>query len=373
MRQKLNALVSKHFRYPRHLKALLQHAGPRKTANVLLVEWERINRRTQLRGRPYYYFVDPCNVCQLRCPLCPTGTGDLERSQGWMRLDEYQTILAKIAPYAVEVSLHNWGEPLLNRNIFDIIASTSRLGIATNMSSNLSLDLPDLGERLVTAGLEYLIVSMDGATQDVYSQYRVRGDIELVQRNVRSVVEAKRRLGSKTPIVEWQFLVFKHNEHEMDVARAMAPQLGVDRLRFRSPGPPIGEMENRDLEEKWMPTNPAYWDFHPGRLRKEGYWWNEPCFYLYRSMTVNPGGGVAGCCIVYKEQQDFGNLLREDLEAIWNSPKYRASRALFGHQPIARAGSICDGCYLFNRHVSPNLVQPLNVIQAEERVPVGAR
>jgi MoaA/NifB/PqqE/SkfB family radical SAM enzyme len=352
--QRLQAAISKYFRYPRHLAALLRHAGVRKTANVLLVEAERLSRRTHLRGKPYYYFVDPCNVCNLRCPLCPTGTGDLARSRGLMSLAEYQVLLEKIAPYAVEVSLHNWGEPLLNKDIYDIIGLTSRRGIATNLSSNLSLDKPDLAERLVTSGLEYLIVSLDGVTQESYGEYRRRGDIKLVFDNLRAIVETRRRLKRKTPVIEWQFLVFPHNEHEMDAAREMAPRLGVDKLRFRSPGLPYEQMYNRDLQEKWMPTNPAYWDLHPGRLRKDGYLWDEPCYYLYRSMTVNPGGGVAACCIVYREAQDFGNLVRQDLDTIWNNRQYVASRDLFTRTGMAthlRAGTICDGCFLFKRHL----------------------
>lgn len=351
MRQQTRALISKYFRYPRHLAALLRHAGVRRTANVLLVESERLLRRTRLHGRPYYYFIDPCNVCNLRCPLCPTGTGELKRKQGMMSLAEYQVILDKISPYAVEVSLHNWGEPLLNKDIFKIIRSTADRNIATNMSSNLSVERANLGEELVRSGLEYLIVSLDGVTQDVYQSYRVRGKLDLVFENLRSIVEAKRRLGSSTPVIEWQFLVFKHNEHQMAHARTLAEEIGVDHLRFRSPGLPYNSINDEALGEKWMPTDPAFWDLHPSRLNRQGYLWDEPCYYLYRSMTVNPGGGVAACCIVYREQQDFGCLLHTDLDEIWNNRQYQASRALFGRQPTQRARTICDGCYLFKRPV----------------------
>lgn len=363
MNRSVQALVSKYFRYPRHLLALIQHAGVRKAANVLLVESERIRNRTLLRGKPYYYFVDPCNVCNLRCPLCPTGNGDIERSRGMLKYKDYQVILDKIAPYAVEISLHNWGEPLLNKEIFDIIRATSHRGIATNMSSNLSIEKDNLGERLVESGLEYLIVSLDGVTQDVYEQYRARGNIDLVFQNMRSIMEAKKRLKSKTPKIEWQFLVFKHNEHQIEQARAMAEEFGVDRFRLRSPGFPLGDYklvskaEQEAAEDKWMPTDPSYWDLHPGILRKEGYLWDEPCYYLYRSMTVNPGGGIAACCIVYKERQDFGNLVHDDLETIWNNDKYQRSRSLFGKNPADRAGTVCDGCFLFKRPMGVQVVQ----------------
>lgn len=356
MKDQIEATIARYFRYPRHLQALLRHAGPRKAANVLLAEWELYRRATTLRSRPYYYFIDPCNVCNLRCPLCPTGTGELQRNRGMLKLDEYHQILDKIGPYAVEVSLHNWGEPLLNKDIFDIIRLTTDRGIATNMSSNLSLEKENLGERLVRSGLEYLIVSLDGVTQETYEQYRVRGKLDLVMANIREIVAAKRRLGSRTPVIEWQFIVFKHNEHEMEAARTLAPQLGVDHLRFRAPGLPYHRMHDEELGSKWMPTNPAYWELNPTRLNEQGYLWDEPCYYLYRSMTVNPGGGVAACCIVHKERQDFGCLLHDDLDTIWNNDSYKGSRALFGARPAGRAKTICDGCYLFKR---PGATAPL--------------
>ncbi|NTU79346.1 MAG: radical SAM protein [Chloroflexales bacterium] len=377
--------VSKYFRYPRHLIALVHHAGPRKAANVLLAETERLLRRTTLRSRPYYYFVDPCNVCNLRCPLCPTGNGLLDRSKGMLKLKDFEVILSKIAPYAVEVSLHNWGEPLLNKEIFSIIGATSRRGIATNMSSNLSIEKEDLGERLVESGLEYLIVSLDGVTQDVYERYRVRGEIDLVFHNLRSIVEAKRRLKSSRPVIEWQYLVFQHNEHQMAEAQRLASEIGVERFRFRSPGFPLGDYKlvgapaQEEAEAKWMPTNPAYWELHPGQLRKAGYLWDEPCYYLYRSMTINPGGGVAACCIVYKERQDFGNLVRDELDTIWNSDRYRRSRQLYTSDP-GQAGTVCDSCFLFKRPLGVAVAQRqaalippemIGVTPASQRTPEG--
>jgi MoaA/NifB/PqqE/SkfB family radical SAM enzyme len=381
MLQWLRGNIAKYYRYPRHLVALLQHAGPRKTANVLQVELERLQGRTRLRGKPYYYFVDPCNVCNLRCPLCPTGNGTFARTKGMLKLADYQVILEKIAPYAVEVSLHNWGEPLLNKDIFGIIEATSTRGIATNMSSNLSIEKERLGDQLVEAGLEYLIVSLDGITQDVYEQYRVRGDVELVIENLRSVVEAKRRRGAKRLTVEWQFLVFKHNEHQIPAAEELARKIGVDRFRLRAPGFQLSDYklkarpEQVAAEEKWMPTDPSYWELHPGQLRKEGYLWDEPCYYLYRSMTVNPGGGIAACCIVYKERQDFGNLLHDDLETIWNNEQYQRSRALFGPNPADTAGTICDGCFLFKRPAGVAAAQGLAAAPfvAEDQITVAPR
>jgi MoaA/NifB/PqqE/SkfB family radical SAM enzyme len=226
-------MIKKPVRYAQQLAYRLRQAGPRKTLNIVAAELERRLRRTTLRSRPYFYYVDPCDACNLRCPLCATGNGS-KHVRGMLSLDEYKAIFAKIAPYAVEVGLYSWGEPLLNKAIFDMIRHTADHGIRPILSSNLSLRIPNLGERLVAAGTGKLIVSLDGTTAESYERYRVRGDFELVLANMREIVAARRRMGSKTPIVEWQFVVFKHNEHERAVACAMARELGVE-LRFAAP------------------------------------------------------------------------------------------------------------------------------------------
>ena len=375
MRRQLQAARAS-VRSPARLAYWLRRAGVRKTANMLLIEAERAMRRTRLRGKPYYYFVDPCNVCNLRCPLCVTGNGLLDRSRGLLRLQDYQTILDKIAPYAVHISLHNWGEPLLNPEIFEIIGATGKRGIAPTMSSNLNVEKDRFGERIVESGLDYLIVSLDGLTQQTYEQYRVRGKIDLVFDNIRAIIEARKRLKRHTPLIEWQFLVFRHNEHEVERARAQAASLGVDRFRPRSPCFPLQDYKLVDqpaqaaAEARWMPADPTYWEQHPGALRRAGYLWDEPCFYLYRTMTVNPGGGLASCCLAYKERQDFGNLLRDDLETVWNNEQYRRSRALFARAPAKRAGTVCDSCFLFKRPLGVAIAgeQTRTRLIAEERV-----
>ena len=107
-----------------------------KTLNMGIVELERGLKRTHLSGKPYYFFIDPCSYCNLRCPLCATGAKTHERIQGMLGLEDYKVLLDKIAPYAVTVALHNWGEPLLNPEIFKMIRMTSNRRIHTVLSSN---------------------------------------------------------------------------------------------------------------------------------------------------------------------------------------------------------------------------------------------
>src|SRR5512139_2073818 len=129
-------------RVRRYLNPVLRHGTPRKIANMLLAEAELRLRRTVLRARPYYYLIDVCNVCNLRCPLCPTGNDSLGRVQGIMRFAEYRQILDQVKPYALVASLYNHGEPFLNKDIFEIIAYTASRDIATNVSSNFNWPVP---------------------------------------------------------------------------------------------------------------------------------------------------------------------------------------------------------------------------------------
>ncbi|HKA30339.1 MAG TPA: hypothetical protein VKH82_13235, partial [Candidatus Binatia bacterium] len=126
----------------RYLNPLLRHGTPRKIANIVLAEAELRLGRTVLSSYPYYYLIDICNVCNLRCPLCPTGIDKLGRVQGVMRFDEYRRILDKVKRYALVVSLYNHGEPFLNKDIFAIVDYTARNNVATNVSSNFNWPVP---------------------------------------------------------------------------------------------------------------------------------------------------------------------------------------------------------------------------------------
>src|SRR5687768_8796297 len=124
-------------RKARHIDLLRRYARPRKLVNIARAEASRSRGDIVLKSRPYIYTIDTGNYCNLRCPLCPTGYHGLERPQAVMNLQNYETILEKIRPYAIEAILHNWGEPFLNPDILPIIRATKKAGIGTTISSNL--------------------------------------------------------------------------------------------------------------------------------------------------------------------------------------------------------------------------------------------
>jgi len=287
-----------------------------------------------------------------------------------LSLSQYKEIFNKIKVYALVVSLYNHGEPLLNPDVFSIIEHTHRNQVGTNISSNFNWPRPVDVNDFIQSGLDYVTVSLDGVTQESYEQYRVRGDISEVFENLMRLASAKKALKSKTPLIEWQFIVFKHNEHEMSAAKKLASEIGDDLLRFVSPAMQPEDIHKAELQEKWMPDNPLYWERNPKLVEERGHIFDRACFYLYRSMFIYPGGGVTPCCFAHDDGQDFGNIYKNSVSEIWNNKAYRSARMLFSKKAPSesRKETICDKCTIF-RQDGAHLcgVRPARDLFLEER------
>ena len=219
----------------------LRYFSWRKLINILLIEAELKLNRKRVRGKPYEWEVDTTNICQLKCPLCHTGLDNIHRAKGVMSFETYRKTVDEIKNYCVWLTLYSWGEPFLNKDIDEYIAYAHRARLATIISTNLNKPLTtEMAEAVVRSGLDTMIVSLDGVTQEVYEQYRVAGCLDRVLDNLRLLVETKRRLGFETPYLEWQFIVMKQNEHQIEAARALAEEIGVNGIIFKKVDFPWG-------------------------------------------------------------------------------------------------------------------------------------
>jgi radical SAM protein with 4Fe4S-binding SPASM domain len=335
-------------RKSRHVSQLLRYGRPKKFLNLLHVEWSLKRGKTKLNCFPYIYIIDPCNVCNLRCPLCPTGARNLQRPQGMLSFECFQSIVNQIKEYAIEINLYSWGEPFLNRDIFKMIRYAHEARIGTNLSSHFNGISDELIEQIIDSGLDEINVSIDGATQEVYEIYRRRGNLENALTSLEKLQRRKREKKSQTPVVEWQFIVMKHNEHQIDKARNLAQELGVEKFRLLGVGLPFDDLTNLQLAAEWMPEDPHFRNYHPEKILQQGYLYDEPCFYLYRTLVINPKGEVAPCCAIHHKKWDFGNIIADDLPSIWNNERYQSARSLFSYHPIDnRTETVCDICPLF--------------------------
>ncbi|MHC4532313.1 MAG: radical SAM protein [Planctomycetota bacterium] len=339
--------VPQYTRLRRSLMTLWRHSTARRILNLSAIELQRKMRVRKVWGYPYVIIIETGNVCNLACPLCPTGLGLKGRERKFMSLEMFKKIIDTFARRAYEVILHNWGEPFLNKDIFRMIRYCADKNLGTSLSSNLSLNNLD-AHAIIDSGLEYLIVSIDGTTQDIYSKYRVGGDLDMVLRNLANIVRVKRERKSKTLFIEWQFIVMKHNMGQISDAKRMATHIGVDLIRFIPPGLVFGLENGSEMAKQWFPYVPGDIKQHvPERFAQTPM--SGSCFYLYRSVTINPTGAVAPCCAVWEEKDDFGNMTETDYMKLWNNELYRNARALFSRKKSPSVKTPCIYCNLFSK------------------------
>jgi MoaA/NifB/PqqE/SkfB family radical SAM enzyme len=365
--------VPQYTRNERHLWSVRAHGNAHKWSNLLLAEAERKMRRIAVKSHPYLLIIDPCNYCNLQCPLCPTGIGQLGREQAMLSFEHFRQYFDPFAPYLFEAYMHNWGESLLNKQVFKMIEHAQESNVGTNLSSNMVKTSSDDIDKLLDCGLEYLVVSLDGTSQETYVQYRVRGNYERVVENMSELLRRRQARGKKTPKVEWQFIVMKQNQHQVAEAEALSRKLGVDYMRFIPVGMPFEFRNRKQVADQWYPTEFEGRTFSDHTEQQFGQAAKPaPCFYLYRSVVVNPDGGVSPCCVVYKKNRDFAELTPGiDVHAMWNNEKYHSARSLYSSTVLPnRRATVCDVCDIFARH--PAKV-PKRAASKEQLVQIGVK
>lgn len=297
--------------------------------NQSLLQRELREQRTVLASHPTTLMLDPASVCNLRCPFCPTGAGYGDFPRTVLSPEQFSRIVGNLRADLIQrVELYNWGEPLLNPNLADFIRFFSERKAETEVSTNFSQR--DYDETylatLVTSGLSTLIVSIDGATQETYERYRIRGNLERVLGNMRRLVAVMREMRSETPTVVFKMLLNRHNQDEVEAAERLAQELGVVFLlneKFWCPD---------EVREEWAAGDASV----PSPL--QGYT-IEPeavistyCRQLWESVIVTATGDVHPCCLTYEPEHAIGNLANEDVMAIRNN-----ERAVYLRRLVTRA------------------------------------
>lgn len=322
-----------------HLKEYIRCTTPKKFVNLILLKSQRFFRLDKVSGMPYKYFIDPINICNLRCPLCPTGKGVLARPRGRLKLEDLKRIVDEIAPFAYRIELYNWGEPFLHPDIFEMIEYIGQYRISTGLSSNLNHMNPQMAEKLVNSGLNQILVSIDGATQQSYEIYRRNGKLDVVLKNLELIINTKIKFHRSNPFIIWRMLVGRHNEHEVEIVRKKAKEIGVDSF---TTGSLYVNTNDPEQIEQWVPLNPKYNPYSKKDHSIENTW---DCNDLWESMVINWDGGIAPCCWLHDSQFDFGNVSTETIREVWHSATYEsARRVILGRGRKNDIRTICHRC-----------------------------
>jgi radical SAM protein with 4Fe4S-binding SPASM domain len=276
-------------------------------------------------------------MCQLACPGCPQSNPlfKIQTRGQLMSMRVFEQILSDLGNYLYRIQFYDYGEPFLNKQLLKMISLATEYNIGSQVSTNFSFPFrDDFYREIVESGLEHLIIALDGMTSDSYSRFRVNGKYELVQRGLRQIVDWKRRLRSRFPLVEWQFIIFDHNRHEIDSVRAMAREIGVDRLCLKyDAGASSLKWTRRDqLKAKAL-----------NRFRLHS------CLWLWGALLIDYDGTVHPCCNSAR-RETIGNLNVTPVRELWNSNSMKELRYYVRQQHHASAslaiGSppLCRGC-----------------------------
>lgn len=329
----------------RKLQLSTQVLTPRKFYNLLIKEIQTFLGHSRLFYYPNRLTVDIGNICNLRCPLCPTGRGDKGASKGFMKLREFKSIIDELGLFLTHLELHNWGEPLLNKELVDMVQYAKDRHIPTVISTNLNVLDQNTAEALISTRIDKILISCDGTSQETYARYRVGGDFDRVLSNLHLLLDAKKKLKNDYTSLRLLFHVFKHNEHEIGKIKELAKHLNVDLLidpMRTDMGKEIFEKVEDAIErdKAWIPENPEYSFYDLNAQVKKRY---VPCRQLWKMALINWDGSVLPCCHIYGEQYAFGNIFKQKFFSIWNNEKYVLARKEILNK-IEKSPTICHKC-----------------------------
>ena len=291
---------------------------------------------------PSKLVVEPFGGCNLRCPLCPTGQGRRERPLGPMKMELFSEVLRQCGDSLREIDLFNWGEPLLNPWLPDMIRAARQRDIYITVSTNLNF-LPDAAE-LVASGLNRLIISCSGCTADTYAKYHVGGEFEKVMDNLTRILN-HRDLNPDLKIA-WRFLTSSYNEHQVPLLFEMCRDLRIEadvcepRLDMREEVlKPVQQRMQRHAE--WIPTRSQVYDVETSQQKCR---WST-CRIPWTEACIDVDGSVMVCCSSYDRKYDLGNIMAAPFEETWNGPLYRAAREYLEAGTLtSRIRTLCHIC-----------------------------
>lgn len=294
--------------------------------------------------------IEPANVCNLRCPTCPTGSGVMNRPGRMMRGDEFKGIIDQVKGHVRNITLWNYGEPFLNKELLRMIRYAADNGIYVETSSNGEFfKSREFCDDVVKSGLQKLIACLDGADQETIARFRRGSHFEDIIKGIQMMVDAKKNLGSKTPVIELQFIVMKHNEHQRTQIKQIAAGLGVDIFCEKSVGLDSSAPNFQSMAKELLPDDLSLSRFYRrgnGTYALRGDITNY-CSKIFQSAVINSDGTVAPCCYDLYSRHIMGNIFEEDFRKIWRNTKYKKFRRqiLMNRRSIPMCNICSEGRY----------------------------
>lgn len=290
----------------------------------------RLTGSSHLWAAPFSVSAETAARCNLKCPECVAGTGQTLRGKALMELALFEDILHQHARRAFYCNLYFQGEPFLNPMLGQMICKAGGLGYYTCLSTNGHfLDEPRCREA-IEAGLDRMIISLDGLTQESYSFYRRGGKLQKVTDGIRTLAEVRRSLGLRNPLIEVQFLVNRGNIHEVPALKSYCRQLGADMVTLKTM-----QVYGQEGARKYLPRQKKY-NRYAVKKNKAA---KRPCYRLWSHAVYTSDGLAVPCC--YDKLPEFGMEQNKPGE-YWNSPGMNGFRQKVTHDRSSI--NICRSC-----------------------------
>ncbi len=321
----------------------LGRQSPKRLANAFQI-WSSYqqSRATQspiLRGLPIGISIEPTTSCNLRCPECPSGLRSFTRPTGMLQEKVFSDVINQLSPVLMNLTFYFQGEPYLNPKFLDMVSFAASKNVFTSTSTNAHYLHDEQAKRTVESGLDRLIISIDGVSQETYEQYRIGGNLDKVLEGTRQILKWKKQLKSRTPHVVFQFLVVKANEHDIPRLYKLANDMGVDEVKLKTAQ--IYDFENGS---SLIPNNPKYSRY---QKNKDGHFtiknpMHNQCWKMWSSCVITWDGKVVPCCFDKDAKHVMGDISKQSFHQIWTGEPYQMFR-----QSILRSRAeieICKNC-----------------------------
>ena len=304
-------------------------------SSYVLTKW---SKKTYVWGLPYSMAIEPTTACNLRCPHCPSGLKSFSRNTGKIAQGDFEKYIDGIHKTTAYLTLYFQGEPYLNPKFYDLVGYARKKNIFVATSTNAHFLDEERAKATIDSGINQIIISIDGVSQETYAKYRLEGHLDKVIEGTKNLVQAKRNTKTGKTHIIWQFIVFAHNEHQVEDVKREAKRIGVDEVRIKS-----AQIYDDGNSADWLPTNPKYrrYDVDGQKLQLKASMTGH-CKRLWTNPVVTWDGHVVPCCFDKDAEHQLGNMQNENFEQIWKGNSYTEFRSKIkkGRQNI----DICSNC-----------------------------
>jgi radical SAM protein with 4Fe4S-binding SPASM domain len=295
----------------------------RKISNSLFIRILSVFHLPFTTRFPESVTIEPAAMCNLSCPECTIGNGRLVRAQGLMHPELFKKIIFPLKEHLVNCQFFFQGEPFLNPNIYAMVEYAHQQKIFTSTSTNGHFLTPENCAKIVQSGLDRILVSVDGTDQQTYGMYRQGGSLQKVIDGIGNLHQAREKLRRKNPAIIVQFLVFRHNEHQINEIKILAKKWAADDVVLKSI-----QVENREEAEHLLPQNQRFSRY---KKDKEGNYFidkNYPvnCARIRSIAVFTHEGEMLPCCYDKNGEFAMGNINEQPMENLWKNERFSRFR-----------------------------------------------